>query len=72
MQKTLTYIVPVPISHKVRFKRVLLSAGERECPIMQIAINGLRADEVVAAYPRRYARRFYMLNGGELTINDVF
>lgn len=46
MRRSLNDISPVPSSHKVGMKRVLLAAEESGCAITQIAITDLKAGEV--------------------------
>jgi hypothetical protein len=46
MIRSLTDITPVPSSHKVGLKRVLLAAEESGCAITQIAVTDLKAGEV--------------------------
>jgi hypothetical protein len=42
MKRSLSDITPVPSSHKVGLKRVLLAAEESGCAITQIAVTDLR------------------------------
>lgn len=43
MKRSLTDIHPIPSSHKVGLKRVLLAAEESGCAITQIAVTDLKA-----------------------------
>lgn len=46
MKHSLSDIHPVPSSHKVGMKRVLMAAEESGCTITQIAVTDLKAGEV--------------------------
>ena len=48
MKRSLPSIRPVPSSHKVGLKRVLLAAEESGCAITQIAVTDLREKEFLA------------------------
>lgn len=50
MKCSLSNITPVPSSHRVGMKRVLLAAEESGCAITQIAVTDLRAGEVAEAH----------------------
>ena len=43
MKRSLTEIHPIPSSHKVGLKRVLLSAEESGCAITQKAVTDLKS-----------------------------
>lgn len=64
MKRSLTKIQPVPSSHKVGLKRVLLAAEESECAITQIAVTDLKAGEVAEAHVHEdMMEGFYVMNG---------
>ena len=68
MKRTLEKIIPVPTSHRVGMKRVLLGADESDWAITQIAITDLRAGEVAKAHVHEDMQEgFYVLSG----IQDV-
>lgn len=50
MRRSLSDISPVPSSHKVGLKRVLLAANESGCAITQIAVTDLKAGEMAEAH----------------------
>lgn len=50
MKRSLSEITPVPSSHKVGMKRVLLTAEESRCEITQIAVTDLKAGEVAETH----------------------
>lgn len=64
MKRSLTGIQPVPSSHKVGLKHVLLSAEESGCAITQIAVTELKAGEVVEAHIHNDMQEgFYVMSG---------
>lgn len=64
MMRTLKNISPVPSSHKVGLKRVLLAAEESGCAITQIAVTDLKAGEVAVAHVHEdMMEGFYVMNG---------
>lgn len=50
MKRSLTEIHPIPCSHKVGLKLVLLAEEESGCAITQIAVTNLKAGEVAKAH----------------------
>ena len=64
MKRSLSEIPPIPSSHKVGLKHVLLSAEESGCAITQIAVTDLNAMEVVEAHVHEdMMEGFYVMNG---------
>lgn len=64
MKRSLQEIQPVPSSHKVGMKRVLLTAEESGCAITQIAVTDLKAGEVAEAHVHEDMQEgFYVMNG---------
>ena len=64
MKRSLHKIRPVPSSHKVGMKRVLLAAEESGCGITQIAVTDLKAGEVAEAHVHEdMMEGFYVMNG---------
>ena len=64
MKRSLSEIKPVPSSHKVGMKRVILAANESGCGITQIAITELKAGEVAKAHTHIDMQEgFYVLSG---------
>lgn len=64
MKRSLQEIQPVPSSHKVGMKRVLLTAEESGCAITQIAVTDLKAGEVAEAHVHEdMMEGFYVMNG---------
>jgi len=63
-KRSLSDITPVPSSHKVGMKRVLLAAEESGCAITQIAVTELKAGEVAEAHCHAdMMEGFYVLSG---------
>lgn len=64
MKRSLSEIQPVPSSHKVGMKRVLLATEESGCAITQIAVTDLKAGEVAEAHVHEdMMEGFYVMNG---------
>lgn len=64
MKRSLQEIQPVPSSHKVGLKRVLLAANESGCAITQIAVTDLKAGEVAEAHVHEdMMEGFYVMSG---------
>ena len=64
MKRSLNDVLPVPSSHKVGMKRVLLAAEESGCAITQIAFTDLRAGEVAEAHIHEDMQEgFYVMSG---------
>ena len=64
MKRSLSEIHPMPSSHKVGLKRVLLSTEESGCAITQIAITDLKAGEVAEAHVHVDMQEgFYVMSG---------
>lgn len=64
MKRSLTEIQPIPSSHKVGLKRVLLAAEESGCSITQIAVTDLKAGEVAETHVHEdMMEGFYVMNG---------
>ena len=64
MKRSLHEIQPIPSSHKVGLKRVLLAANESGCAITQIAVTDLKAGEVAEAHVHEdMMEGFYVMNG---------
>lgn len=64
LKRSLSDITPVPSSHKVGMKRVLLAAEESGCAITQIAVTELKAGEVAEAHSHADMQEgFYVMRG---------
>lgn len=64
MKLSLTEIRPIPSSHKVGMKRVLLAEEESRCAITQIAVTDLKAGEVLVAHVHEdMMEGFYVMSG---------
>lgn len=64
MKRSLHDIQPIPSSHKVGLKRVLLAAEESSCAITQIAVTDLRAGDVAEVHVHEdMMEGFYVMNG---------
>lgn len=64
MKRSLQEIQPVPSSHKVGMKRVLLTAEESGCAITQIAVTDLKTGEVAVAHVHEdMMEGFYLMSG---------
>ena len=64
MKRSLQEIQPVPSSHKVGMKRVLLTAEESGCAITQIAVTDLKAGEMAEAHCHAdMMEGFYVMSG---------
>ena len=64
MKRSLSEIQPVPSSHKVGMKRVLMAAVESGCAITQIAVTDLKAGEVAEVHVHEdMMEGFYVMNG---------
>lgn len=64
MKRSLDNITPVPSSHKVGMKRVLLAANESGCAITQIAFTELKAGEVAETHVHEdMMEGFYVMCG---------
>lgn len=64
MKRSLSSIHPIPSSHKVGLKRVLLAAEESGCAITQIAVTDLKAGEVAEAHLHEdMMEGFYVISG---------
>lgn len=72
MRRSLSDISPVPSSHKVGLKRVLLATEESGCAITQIAVTDLKAGEVAEAHVHvDMMEGFYVLDGClDIKLND--
>lgn len=68
MKRSLHDIQPIPSSHKVGLKRVLLAAEESGCAITQIAVTDLKAGEVVVAHVHEDMMEGFYVMGGNLDI----
>ena len=68
MKKSFKDIIPIATSHKAGMKRVLLAANESDCPITQIAITDLHADEVAEAHFHEDMQEGFYVLSGELDI----
>ena len=66
MKRSLSDITPVPSSHKVGMKRVLLAAEESGCGITQIAVTDLKAGEVAEAHVHEDMMEGFYVMSGEL------
>lgn len=64
MKRSLSDITPVPSSHKVGMKRVLLAVEESGCAITQIAVTEWKAGEVAETHVHEdMMEGFYVMNG---------
>lgn len=64
MKRSLNNITPLPSSHKVGMKRVLLAAEESGCAITQIAVTNLKSGEVAEAHVHEdMMEGFYVMSG---------
>ena len=64
MKRSLTEIHPIPSSHKVGMKRVLLGTEESGCAITQIAVTDLKTGEVAEAHVHEdMMEGFYVMSG---------
>lgn len=64
MKRILSETRPIPSSHKVGMKRVLLAADESGCAITQIAVTDLKAGEVAEAHVHEdMMEGFYVMSG---------
>lgn len=64
MKRSLSDISPIPSSHIVGMKRVLLAAEESGCAITQIAVTELKAGEVAEAHIHEDMQEgFYVMDG---------
>ena len=68
MKRALSEIHPIPSSHKVGKKRVLLAAEESGCAITQIAVTDLKAGEVAEAHVHEDMQEGFYVMSGELDI----
>lgn len=68
MKRSLSDITPVPSSHKVGMKRVLLTAEESGCAITQIAVTDLKAGEVAVAHVHEDMMEGFYVMSGELDL----
>ena len=68
MKRVLSHIEPVPSSHKVGLKRVLLAAEESGCAITQIAVTDLKAGEVAMAHVHEDMMEGFYVMSGELDV----
>lgn len=68
MKRNLKDIEPVPTSHGVGSKRVLLSSAESGCGISQIAVTDLSAGEVALAHTHPDLREGFLVLEGELDV----
>lgn len=68
MKRSLSEIHPIPSSHKVGIKRVLLAAEESGCAITQIAVTDLKAGEVAEAHVHEDMMEGFYVMSGELDI----
>lgn len=66
MKRSLSNVLPIPSSHKVGLKRVLLAAEESGCAITQIAITDLKAGEEVRAHAHQDMQEFFYVMNGSL------
>ena len=66
MKRSLSDISPIPSSHKVGLKRVLLAAEESGCAITQIAVTDLKAGEVAEAHVHEDMMEGFYVMSGEL------
>lgn len=68
MKRSLNNITPLPSSHKVGMKRVLLAAEESGCAITQIAVTNLKSGEVAEAHVHEDMQEGFYVMSGELDI----
>ena len=68
MKRSLDNITPVPSSHKVGMKRVLLAANESGCAITQIAFTELKAGEVASGHVHEDMQEGFYVMSGELDV----
>ena len=66
MKRSLSEIPPIPSSHKVGMKRVLLAAEESGCAITQIAVTDLKVGEVAEAHVHEDMMEGFYVMSGEL------
>lgn len=66
MKRSLSDIQPVPSSHKVGMKRVLLADEESGCAITQLAVTDLNADDVAEAHVHEDMMEGFYVMSGEL------
>lgn len=64
LKRSLSKVTPLPSSHKVGMKRVLLAAEESGCAITQIAVTDLKAGEVAETHCHVDMQEgFYVMSG---------
>lgn len=68
MIKNLAFVSPIPTSHSVGQKRVLLSKEESGCAITQIAITELKAGEIASSHIHPDMQEAFYVLEGELEI----
>lgn len=66
MKRSLSEIHPIPSSHKVGMKRVLLAADESGCAITQIAVTDLKSGEVAEVHVHEDMMEGFYVMSGEL------
>ncbi|MDY5632938.1 MAG: type I phosphomannose isomerase catalytic subunit [Bacteroidaceae bacterium] len=66
MIRHLSDIIPVPTSHSVGLKRILLAASESGCSLTQIAITELKAGEIATAHVHPDMQEAFYVLAGEL------
>lgn len=66
MKRSLSHITPIPSSHNIGMKRVLLAAEESGCGITQIAVTDLKAGEVAEAHVHEDMQEGFYVKSGEL------
>ena len=66
IKRSLSDIHPIPSSHKVGLKRVLLAAEESGCAITQITVTDLKAGEVAEAHCHADMQEGFYVMSGEL------
>lgn len=66
LKRSLSKVTPIPSSHKVGLKRVLLAAEESGCAITQIAVTDLKAGEVAEAHVHEDMMEGFYVMSGEL------
>lgn len=71
-KRQLIDIQPIPSSHKVGLKRVLLATEESGCAITQIAVTDLKAGEVAEVHVHEDMQEgFYVMSGVlDIKLND--